>query len=126
MGDALEYDESGLLRRGLIIRLLVLPNDIAGIFESLRWIHAELSPKVAVSLMAQYFPTNKVALERYPLISRKIRWSEWLTAIEQMESLGMDEGWQQDFDSAAEYYRPDFGNGEAPFKDIVDFQNSYK
>jgi putative pyruvate formate lyase activating enzyme len=121
MGDSLEYDESGLLKRGLIIRLLVLPNDIAGIHESLRWIRGELSPKVAVSLMAQYFPTNKVALDRYPLISRKIRWSEWLTAIEQMESLGMEEGWMQDFDSAAEYYQPDFGNAQKPFKDIADF-----
>src|SRR4030095_8141243 len=121
MGDELEYDESGLLRRGLIIRLLVLPNDIAGTLESLRWIRDELSPKAAASLMAHYFPTNKVALERYPLISRKIRWSEWLTAIEQMESLGMDEGWQQDFDSAAEYYRPDFGDAKTPFKDIADF-----
>ena len=122
MGDRLQYDDNGLLRRGLIIRLLVLPNDIAGISESLRWISSELSPKVSVSLMAQYFPTNKVALERYPLISRKIRWSEWLSAIEQMDSLGMDEGWQQDFDSAAEYYRPDFGDTKLPFKDIVDFQ----
>ena len=122
MGDALEYDENGLLRRGLIIRLLVLPNDIAGIHDSLRWIREELSPGVAVSLMAQYFPTNKVALDRYPLISRKIRWSEWLSALEQLESLGMEEGWQQDFDSAAEYYKPDFGNGALPFKDIVDFQ----
>jgi len=121
MGDELEYDKSGLLKRGLIIRLLVLPNDIAGIYESLRWIREELSQRVAVSLMAQYFPTNKVGLERYPLISRKIRWNEWLTAIEQMESLGMDEGWMQDFDSAAEYYRPDFGNAEVPFSDIKDF-----
>jgi putative pyruvate formate lyase activating enzyme len=124
VGDHLEYDDNGLLRRGLIIRLLVLPNDIAGISESLRWISTELSPKVSVSLMAQYFPTNKVALERYPLISRKIRWSEWLSAIEQMESIGMDEGWQQDFDSAAEYYRPDFGDTRLPFKDIIDFQQN--
>jgi putative pyruvate formate lyase activating enzyme len=121
VGDALEYDDNGLLRRGLIVRLLVLPNDIAGIHESLRWIRDELSPKVAISLMAQYFPTNKVGLERYPLISRKIRWGEWLTAIEQMESLGMAEGWMQDFDSAAEYYRPDFGDAKVPFKDIEDF-----
>jgi putative pyruvate formate lyase activating enzyme len=122
VGDTLVYDESGLLKRGLIIRLLVLPNDIAGIRESLRWIREELSPKVAVSLMAQYFPTNKVGAERYPLISRKIRWTEWLTAIEHMESLGMEEGWMQDFDSASEYYRPDFGNAKMPFKDIIDFK----
>ena len=122
MGDTLEYSDDGLLKRGLIVRLLVLPNDIAGIGESLRWIRDELSPRVAVSLMAQYFPTNKVGRERYPLISRKIRWSEWLTAIDQMESLGMEEGWQQDFDSASEYYRPDFGDASVPFKDITDLQ----
>jgi putative pyruvate formate lyase activating enzyme len=122
VGDSLVYGEDGLLKRGLIVRLLVLPNDIAGIYESLRWIREELSPRVTISLMAQYFPTNKVALDRYPLISRKIRWTEWLTAIEQMERLGMDEGWMQDFDSAAAYYRPDFGNADMPFKDIVDFR----
>lgn len=121
VGDELVYGEDGLLKRGLIIRLLVLPNDIAGIEESLRWIRDELSPRVTISLMAQYFPTNKVSAERYPLISRKIRWSEWLTAVEQMDSFGMEEGWMQDFDSAAEYYRPDFGDAKTPFKDISDF-----
>lgn len=121
-GDVLVYDADGLLRRGLVIRLLVLPNDIAGIYESLTWIRDELGPKVAVSLMAQYFPTNKVDLSRYPLISRKIRWSEWLTAIGHLESLGIEEGWMQDFESASGYYRPDFGNSRVPFKDISDFQ----
>jgi putative pyruvate formate lyase activating enzyme len=122
VGDQLVFDNQGLLRRGLIVRLLVLPNDIAGLSESLAWIRSELSPRVTISLMAQYFPTNKVDLERYPLISRKIRMGEWLTAIEQMESLGFEEGWMQDFESASEYYRPDFGNANLPFKDIADFQ----
>lgn len=121
MGDGLRLSGDGLLDRGLVIRLLVLPNEIAGIFESLRWIKETVSPRVAISLMAQYFPTNKVAGERYALISRKIRWSEWLTALEHLESLGMDEGWLQDFESAAEYYKPDFGDAGTPFKDITDF-----
>ena len=124
VGDTLVYGDDGLLKRGLIIRLLVLPNEIAGIDESLRWIRDELSPRVTISLMAQYFPTNKVALDRYPLLSRKIRFNEWLTAIEQMESLGLEEGWMQDFESAAEYYRPDFGDSSRPFKDIADFEAS--
>lgn len=122
VGDDLTYDENGLLKRGLVVRLLVLPNDIGGIGESLKWIKDNLSAKVAVSLMAQYFPTNKVCGDRYPLITRKIRWSEWLTAIEQLDSLGMEEGWLQDFESASEYYKPDFGDPAVPFKDIVDFR----
>jgi putative pyruvate formate lyase activating enzyme len=121
-GDHLSYGEDGLLKRGLVIRLLVLPNDLGGISDSLRWIRDKLSPRVAVSLMAQYFPTNKVALDRYTLLSRKIRWSEWLEAVDQMESLGLEEGWMQDFESASDYYRPDFGDTTVPFKDISDFQ----
>jgi putative pyruvate formate lyase activating enzyme len=124
MGDTLRVGDGGIVERGLIVRLLVLPNDAAGIYESLKWIKDELSPKVAVSLMAQYFPTNKVDGDRYPLLSRKIRWSEWLSAIEHMEDLEMEEGWMQDFDAAAEYYRPDFGDAKRPFKDIVDFQKN--
>jgi putative pyruvate formate lyase activating enzyme len=123
-GDQLIIGASGLVERGLIIRLLVLPNDVAGIYESLRWIKEELSPRVAVSLMAQYFPTNKVENDRYPLLSRKIRWSEWLSAIEHMDQLEMEEGWMQDFESAAEYYRPDFGDARTPFKDVADFRKT--
>src|SRR5437870_7454880 len=46
MGDAIVVDEQGLLRRGLVIRLLVLPNDIGGVRESLEWIRDELSPGI--------------------------------------------------------------------------------
>src|SRR5438552_12778851 len=74
MGDELVYDENGLLRRGLVIRLLVLPNDIGGLHESLKWIRDELSPRVAVSLMAQYYPTNVAGSnQRYALLSRRLR-----------------------------------------------------
>ena len=121
-GDELVYDENGLLKRGLVIRLLVLPNDIGGIKESLAWIHDELSPRVAVSLMAQYYPTNQAEKNRrYILISRRTRESEWISAVSALEEMGMDEGWMQEFDGPAYYYRPDFSDKEVPFKDIRDF-----
>jgi hypothetical protein len=44
-----------------------------------------------------------------------------VAAVDGLESLGLEEGWMQDFDSAAEYYRPDFGDTDLPFKDIRDF-----
>jgi putative pyruvate formate lyase activating enzyme len=121
-GDELVFDESGLLQSGLIIRLLVLPNDIGGIRESLEWIRDELSPRVAVSLMAQYYPTNQAATnQRYILLSRRITETEWLRALTALDELSMEEGWLQEFDGAAYYYRPDFTNPETPFKDIRDF-----
>jgi hypothetical protein len=81
-GDELVFGADGLLKRGLVIRLLVLPNDIAGVRESLEWIKDTLSPLVAVSLMAQYYATNRAATdERYTLLSRRITESEWLRAL---------------------------------------------
>src|SRR3989475_3132358 len=49
MGDELVYDEDGLLKRGLVIRLLVLPNDVGGVRGSLRWVYHELNSRVARS-----------------------------------------------------------------------------
>lgn len=123
VGAELLFGPDGLVKRGLIIRLLVLPNDIGGVRESLEWIRDELSPRVAVSLMAQYYPTHQAATsKRHVLLSRRITESEWLRAVTALDELGMEEGWMQEFDGAAYYYRPDFDNSETPFKDIRDFR----
>jgi putative pyruvate formate lyase activating enzyme len=124
MGDELVFSEDGLLKRGLVIRLLVLPNDLAGIRESLEWIKDALSPRVAVSMMAQYYATNRAATDaRYTLLSRRITESEWLRALSALDELGMEEGWMQEYDGASHYYRPDFTDCETPFKDVRDFQS---
>jgi putative pyruvate formate lyase activating enzyme len=123
-GPELVFDDNGLLQRGLIIRLLVLPNDIGGVRESLEWIRDALSPRVAVSLMAQYYPTHQAATsKRHVLLSRRISESEWLRAVSALDEMGMEEGWMQEFDGAAYYYRPDFTDSETPFKDIRDFRS---
>jgi putative pyruvate formate lyase activating enzyme len=121
-GDELVFGDDGLLKRGLVIRLLVLPNDIAEVRESREWIKNELSPRVAISLMAQYYPTNQAGInQRYVLLSRRLRESEWLKAVAALSALEMEEGWMQEFDGAAYYYRPDFSDRETPFRDIRDF-----
>jgi putative pyruvate formate lyase activating enzyme len=123
MGDKLIFDENGILQKGLLIRLLVLPNDIAGIEENLRWIKEELSPRTAISLMAQYYATNKAATdEKYILLSRRISEREWFEAVSILEDLQIEEGFMQEYESASHYYRPDFTDAEKPFKDIRDFQ----
>jgi putative pyruvate formate lyase activating enzyme len=124
MGDELVFGDDGLVKRGLIIRLLVLPNDIGGVRESLEWIRDELNPRVAVSLMAQYYPTHQAATSRrHVLLSRRITETEWLRAVSALDELGMEEGWMQEFDGAAYYYRPDFSDTSTPFKDIRDFRS---
>ncbi|HYG83082.1 MAG TPA: radical SAM protein [Pyrinomonadaceae bacterium] len=122
-GDQLVFGADGLLKRGLVVRLLVLPNDLAGVRESLEWIKDALSPRVAVSMMAQYYATNRAATDaHYTLLSRRITETEWLRALSALDELGMEEGWMQEYDGASHYYRPDFTDREKPFKDIRDFQ----
>jgi len=124
MGSELVIDKDGLLKRGLVIRLLVLPNDIGSVRDSLEWMRNELSPRVAVSLMAQYYPTNVAGTnQRYVLLSRRINESEWLRAVAALDELGMEEGWIQEYDGAAFYYRPDFNDNVKPFRDIRDFES---
>jgi putative pyruvate formate lyase activating enzyme len=122
-GDELVFNQNGVLQRGLVIRLLVLPNDVGSVRESIEWIRDELSPRVAISLMAQYYPTHQAeSNKRYVLLSRRIRESEWMKANAALEELGMEEGWVQEFDGASYYYRPDFDDAERPFRDIRDFE----
>lgn len=121
-GSALIFGEDGLLKRGLVIRLLVLPNDLAGLEENLGWIASELGNDVCISLMAQYYPTNKAATDsRYILMSRRITEAEWARAVSMVEAFGFTNGFVQEYGSSSFYYRPDFSDSETPFKDIRDF-----
>lgn len=113
VGDQLIY-EGDVVVRGLIIRHLVLPNGIAESEKVFRFIAEELSPKVHISLMSQYFPTNKAYKEI--LLDRKLRVSEYEKVIELMDKYGLSNGWIQEMESN-EYYRPYFNeNRKEPFK----------
>ncbi|MEW6701869.1 MAG: radical SAM protein [Bacteroidota bacterium] len=113
VGDKLIYD-GDVVVRGLIIRHLVLPNGLADSEKVFRFIAEELSPNVHISLMSQYFPTNKAYKDI--LIDRPLRSSEYEKAIELMEKYGLHNGWIQEMESC-ENYRPFFNADRYnPFK----------
>ncbi|MBN1335916.1 MAG: radical SAM protein [Deltaproteobacteria bacterium] len=113
-------DERGLLRRGLLIRLLVLPNGLAGVEDSLAWIASELGTGVALSVMSQYWPAHRAAEE--PLLSRSLHRLEWDRVLDRLDALGFEHGWVQPFeDDAAACYRPDFDDPAGPFPDAADW-----
>ena len=109
----LQVDEHGVAQRGLIVRHLILPNDLAGSRESLKWLAEEVSPQVTVSLMSQYYPAHKA--KEYPLLSRTIRYPEYLKAYQALEKYGLQHGFVQQMD-APEYYQPDFRREGHPFE----------
>ncbi len=113
VGSVLAIGDDGLVKRGLIIRHLVLPNELAGSEGSLRWISEELGKDVTLSIMAQYYPTHKA--KEVEFINRKIYAGEYRIVLRLLERLGMEQGWAQDWEEASEYYRPEFGNRGEPF-----------
>jgi putative pyruvate formate lyase activating enzyme len=118
VGSELVWGEDGLVKRGLIIRHLVLPNDIAGSEESLTWIRDTLGEDAAISLMAQYYPTHKAT--EIDLLNRKISIGEYHRVLRQADRLGLNNGWAQEWEQASEYYRPEFEDRSLPFKGGAD------
>ena len=111
VGD-LVADESGVAQRGLIVRHLILPCDIAGSQDSLTWLAQEVSPTVTVSIMAQYAPLFRA--KEIPLLSRTISKSEYQMALDCLEAAGLENGWVQEM-GASENYVPDFDRDGSPF-----------
>lgn len=107
VGDQLVY-ENDVVVRGLIIRHLVLPNDLSETEEVFKFISRELSPEIHISLMSQYYPVHKA--EKDILINRKLRVREYEKAVELMYKYGLKNGWIQEMESP-DSYRPEF-NGD--------------
>ena len=91
--------------RGLIIRHLILPNDLSETEKVFKFIAEELSPNIHISLMSQYYPTNKTSKDI--LVDRTLRNSEYEKAIELLDKYGLHNGWIQELESS-ENYRPNF------------------
>ena len=114
VGDQLIYD-GDVVVRGLIIRHLILPNDLSDTERVFKFIAEELSPNVHISLMSQYYPTNKAYKDI--LIDRALRNSEYDKALQLLDKYGLHNGWIQEMESAHNY-KPHFNEDRAnPFKD---------
>lgn len=108
----LVVDEEGVAQKGLIVRHLILPNRIAGSQDSLAWLVREVSPRVTVSIMSQYFPVHLAP--RIPLLSRTVSSEEYDEVRELVEKLGIENGWLQEM-GASQNYLPDFSREGYPF-----------
>ncbi len=77
----------GIMYRGMIIRHLMLPNNISGSKETIRWIAQNLSPDVHVGVMSQYHPANR-AFE-YDELKRGLSREEYREVVEEVRRLKM-------------------------------------
>ncbi len=85
----LVLDENGLALRGLIVRHLVMPGEIAGTREILNWIAQELGPNTYVNVMPQYYPAGKVSEREHAEINRSITLHEFQQALDLADEAGL-------------------------------------
>jgi putative pyruvate formate lyase activating enzyme len=96
VGDELILNEEGIAVRGMIVRHLVLPDGLAQSEAVLSWLAQELSPRVYISLMDQYFPAHRAVGD--PILGRKITTEEYAAALDAFERAGLENGWRQEHD----------------------------
>ena len=99
-------DNNGMMKKGLMIRHLVLPNNMQNSKDVLKWICNNMDKKVYVSVMAQYFPTHKA--KEFPEISRKLTQDEYNEIEEYLYTLDLDNGYIQELGTHEEEYVPNF------------------
>ena len=101
-------DENGIMKKGLMIRHLVLPNQLQNSKNVLKWINDNMDKKVFVSVMAQYFPTHKA--KNFQEINRKLTKEEYNEIEQYLYTLDLENGYIQELGEHEEEYVPDFSN----------------
>ena len=98
------FDENGIMKKGLIIRHLILPHNIMQTKKILDWIKENMPRDTYISVMAQYFPTFKA--KEHPLINRKLTKREYHLVLDMLADF--ENGFIQDLSDCEEEYVPKF------------------
>lgn len=99
LAGPLVVNNKGIAESGVICRFLIMPRCAGEVVENLRWLAATIGTEVPVSIMSQYLPAYKVTAGEYPEWDRRIEKDEYNLVCNEVEKLGFDTGWIQDFDS---------------------------
>lgn len=102
-----EFDEEGMLKKGVIIRHLILPGQVQNSLKVLDYVaeHFEKGT-VLLSLMAQYVPSGRV--KHTPPFDRSITEEEYQSVVDWLYMLGLTDGFLQERTAATAEYLPDF------------------
>lgn len=98
--------ENGIMKKGMIVRHLVLPSNIEDSKKVLDFINRNLSNNTMISLMSQYIPYYKA--NNFKEINRTLKPLEYKIVVNYANKLGFSNGFVQDLTSADSKYTPKF------------------
>ena len=100
------FDEQGMMKKGVIVRILLLPGHVAEAKLSLKYLIDSYGDDIYVSLMNQYTPMPDMK----PPLNRRVTREEYEQLIDYAEKIGLKNGFTQDFGTAVESFIPPFDN----------------
>ena len=98
--------EDDLIKKGIIVRHLVLPSCTADSKEVIRYLYETYGDHIFISIMNQYTPLPHVT--SYPELNRKITDAEYDEVVDYAINLGVEQGFIQEGDTASESFIPEF------------------
>ena len=108
-----EIGEDGLMKRGVIIRHLILPGHVMNSLRVLKWVEKNFRPgDVMFSLMHQYIPCGRVSETEFPELNRRITRAEYRRVESALLETSIEDGYLQEKPSASREFIPSFdGSG---------------
>ncbi len=100
------FDEKGMLCSGVIVRHLCLPGCAKDSKSVLKYLHETYGESIKLSIMSQYTPMENC--KNHPLLSRKLSKREYDDIIQFCLSMGIEDAYVQEEDSASESFIPEF------------------
>ena len=100
------FDENRIMKKGLIIRHLVLPGNVSQAFRVMDWVKENLPEDTILSLMSQYTPCGKAC--EYPTINRRLSEREYDLVLDYAEKLDFENVFIQEIESSSKDFIPDF------------------
>lgn len=109
VGDPIFDEATGLMRRGMIVRHLLLPGQVGESKRVLRWLHDTFGNHVFVSVMNQYTPMPQVLSDpAFEDVARKVTDAEYERLLEFADKIGIERGFRQLGETAKESFIPPF------------------
>lgn len=103
-----EFDKNGIIKKGVMIRHLVLPNHLQNTKNILKWVKQNVPEDIYINVMAQYFPTYKAKEDKK--INRKLTKREYKQIEQYFYTLDFKNGYIQELGEHEEEYVPKWGN----------------
>ena len=109
-GPAVMGDD-GLMKKGLLVRHLVLPDGVPDSKKVLRYLHETYGDNIYISIMNQYTPVSSV--KNHPVLGRRVSADEYSRVVEFAEKIGIEKGFVQEGEAVSESFIPKWDLAEA-------------